>query len=52
MNRYSIRIEVPEGRVKEILDKLDAAQQTIYECYNELRSLGVLVIAEKTGSGN
>ena len=40
MNSYGIQIEVPEGRVKEILDKLTAAQNTIYECYSELEELG------------
>lgn len=52
MNNYSIEIEVPEGKVKEILDRLTAAQETIYRCYNELESLGVMVVREKTTSGN
>lgn len=52
MDNYSIRIKVPEGRVREILDRLTAAQETISECYEELRNLGVVVVEEKTDSGN
>ncbi len=52
MNKYSVRIEVPEGRVKEILDKLSEAQNTIYKCYDELEHLGVLTVKQETVSGN
>lgn len=52
MDNYGLRICVPEGKVKEILDRLTEAQKTIYECYNELQQLGVLTITEKTDSGN
>lgn len=44
MNNYCIEIEVPEGKVKEILDRLTAAQETIRQCYGELTRLGVLVV--------
>lgn len=47
MNSYGIRIVVPEGKVKEILDRLTAAQETINDCYQELRDLGVLVIEQE-----
>lgn len=46
MYRNLIRIEVPEGRIQEIMDKLNKAQETIYECYSELQNLGVLTIKE------
>lgn len=52
MKRHMIRIEIPEGRVKEILDQMTKAQETIYECYQELESLGVVTVTEKTVSGN
>lgn len=52
MNNYGVCIEIPEGRVKEILDKLTAAQNTIYDCYNELERLGVVTVREKAASGN
>lgn len=52
VNNYSLRIEVPEGKVKEILNRLTEAQETIYLCYAELEQLGVLTITEKTASGN
>ena len=32
------------GDVKEILDRLTAAQETIRQCYDELTRLGVLVV--------
>lgn len=44
MNVYSIGIEVEEGKVKEILDRLTDAQNEIYNCYSELEALGVLKI--------
>lgn len=52
MNGYSIRIEVQDGKVKEIMDRLNEAQQTIYRCYQELQDLGVVVVKEKAASGN
>ena len=44
MNNYTIQIEVPEGRIKEILDKMTEAQATIYQCWDELERLGIAVI--------
>lgn len=52
MTNSLIRIEVPEGKIKEILDRLTKAQETIYQCYTELEDIGVLVVREKTTSGN
>ena len=52
MNKYAVQLEMPKGKVEEILEKLTAAQETIRECYQELGGLGVLVIKEKTASGN
>lgn len=52
MNGYSIRIEIQEGQVKEILDRLNAAQETIYRCYQELQDLGVVVVKKRAASGN
>lgn len=52
MNNFAIQIEVPQGRVKDILDRLQEAQETIRSCYDELERLGVLTIKEKTASGN
>lgn len=44
MNNHIIHIEVPEGRIKEILDKMTEAQTTIYQCWEELEHLGIVVI--------
>lgn len=44
MNAYSIGIEIEEGKVKEILDRLTTAQEEIYNCYSELERLGILQI--------
>lgn len=56
MNKYAIRIEIPDGKVRELLERLDAAQQEIYNCYRELDELGVLTMQqvdeERTASGN
>lgn len=52
MNRFVIQIEVPEGKVKALLDELTKAQETIRNCYYELDRLGVLTIKEKTASDN
>lgn len=52
MNSYGIRIVVPEGKVKEILDRLTAAQKTIQDCYLELQTLGVLKIEVEATGGN
>jgi hypothetical protein len=52
MRKYDIKISVPEGKVKEILDKLTAAQEVIAECYSELEALGVVTIEEKAVSGD
>lgn len=50
MNKYCINIEIPDGRVKEILKELDEAQEKIRKCYEELCYLGVLTI-KKAPSG-
>lgn len=50
MNNFTIRIDVEEGKVKEILDRLTEAQEVIWNCYNELRALGVIHITEKADS--
>ena len=52
MNKYGITIEVPEGKLTEILDRLTAAQEEISKCYSELRDLGIVTIREKTVSGD
>ncbi len=52
MNKYGIAIEIPEGKLAEILERLTAAQEEISKCYDELRDLGVVTIREKTVSGN
>ena len=44
MNNHIVHIEVPEGRLKEILDKMTEAQTTIYQCWEELEHLGIVVI--------
>ncbi len=49
MQNYSIRISVPDGEVKRILDELTKAQETIYKCYNKLQELGVVTISEAAG---
>ena len=52
VDKYIIRLEIPDGKVEEILDRLSAAQDTIRECYQELEDLGVVAIKKETASGN
>lgn len=47
-----IRIEIPEGKIKAIMDEMDQAQETIYRCYSELQNLGVVVISQDAASGD
>lgn len=47
MTNYDIRIAVQEGELKNIFDELNNAQEVIYDCYNRLRSLGMITITEK-----
>lgn len=47
MTNYSIRIEVPEGEVSEILAELQEAQEQIGRCYNRLQLLGVITVVKE-----
>lgn len=42
------RIEIPDGKIKEIMDRIDKAQKEIYECYNKLEDLGVVKLVSST----
>lgn len=44
MTSYLMSIEVEDGEVETILKEMEAAQEKIYECYNRLRDLGVVVV--------
>lgn len=54
MTNHFVRLEIPEGKVKELLDEMVKAQNTIRKCYRELEELGVVTIVpkEKAASGN
>ena len=52
MNNYHLRIEVTEGKMKEIFNRLTEAQETIRDCLWELESLGVLKIEKGATGGN
>lgn len=43
-NSYSVRIEVKDGEVEEILKRLEEAQEEIFKCYNRLQDIGVLTV--------
>ena len=40
MNSYVVRIEVPEGEVRTILEELEKAQRVILDCYGRHAGLG------------
>lgn len=46
MRNYSINIEITEGRLTKIFNKLDRAQEVIRKCYYELEDLGVVKFTE------
>ncbi len=50
MSNFAIRVEVQPGKLKEIMDRLTAAQEEIYRCYDELKWLGVLTVRESENS--
>ena len=52
INNYSIRIEVTDGEVGEILKSLADAQEKIYECYQRLQGIGVLTIVPNDKKSN
>lgn len=52
MYKYVARIAVPEGKLKEILERIDEAMETIREGYTELGRLGVLKIEKEATGGN
>jgi len=50
MMKYVIKIEVQDGEIEKIMNEIDEAQKTIYQCYGKLQNLGVLKIAKKEAS--
>ncbi len=51
MTNYYLCIEIPDGKVKEIMDRLNRAQEEIGRCYDELKLLGVVVIKANPAPG-
>ena len=47
MKTHLIEGEIKDGELQAIFDDLRNAQETIYDCYNKLRGLGVLVIKKE-----
>lgn len=47
MNSYMIGIEIEDSKIKRIMDRIDKAQEEIYECYTQLQKLGVVKIVQK-----
>ena len=52
MKKYLLTVEVQEGELQEIMSELQAAQETIYKCYDRMKNAGVLVVKEEAASGN
>lgn len=44
MTRYRVEMEIPEGKIDEIMTRLENAQEEIYKCYDELQNMGVLKV--------
>lgn len=47
MGRYMTIVEIPEGKLDEIMNRMEKAQETIYKCYRELQELGILKVEKK-----
>ena len=52
MSDYYLRVEVSEGKLKEIFNRITEAQETIRKCLWELESLGVLKIEKEATGGD
>lgn len=54
MERYMTIVEISEGKLDEIMNRMKKAQKEIYDCYRELQELGILKVKkeEDTTSGN
>lgn len=50
--KYVAFIEIKDGQINKIMQRLDAAKQEIYDCYRELENLGVVSIKENAASDN
>ena len=46
VNPYSLNIEIQEEKLMELMERLDKAQEEIYNCYSELSRLGILKITK------
>lgn len=44
MEKYCVVVSIQEGKLAEIMERLQAAQSEIYKCSSELEQLGVLEI--------
>lgn len=44
---YGAYIEVNEDKVKELFERIEKAEQEIYECYSELRRIGVVKMTKE-----
>lgn len=52
MYSYYMCLEVKDGKLKELMDRINKAQDEICDCYRELQEMGVVKIApadEKPG---
>ena len=44
LNQYIMCVAVQDGKLEKIFERLDAAQEEIRKCYDDLARLGVLEI--------
>ena len=56
MNKYFVVLNMDDEKLEAVLTKLHEAEQTIRDCYDELREMGVVSIRREnkkdTGSCN
>lgn len=51
MDSYLLRIKIKDEELEEVIQKLEQAKKTVYECYEKLYAMGRLEL-EKTASDN
>lgn len=52
MTNYHMKIAIKDGEVEQIMREMDEAQEKIFECYDRLRALGVVVVEKEKATGD
>lgn len=50
MNKFSVQIELEDGKLEEVLTRLRKAEEEISQCYSELRNMKVIKFKQEEPS--